>query len=179
MLICFLGGVCTHICICICMPDVVVYDGSTTKACLVSTHTPKHHTNPHKQLMFVLRGGLSRGQFGLLNEGLYQHAYSGTKKIVERYLEVGTYTHTCMWPRLCINIYYMCVYFYSRITFTFCRGPTPTLQTPRTGGGEGPELRLRREPRHGPHPHRHQVGLLQRDAPRLRPHGPPPLRGRR
>ena len=37
--------------------------------------------------MFVLRGGLSRGQFGLLNEGLYQHAYSGTKKIVERYLE--------------------------------------------------------------------------------------------
>ncbi|EWM25284.1 patatin-like serine [Nannochloropsis gaditana] len=40
------------------------------------------------QLMFVLRGGISRNQFGLLNEGLYQHAYSGTKKIVERYLEV-------------------------------------------------------------------------------------------
>lgn len=39
--------------------------------------------------MFVLRGGLSRGQFGLLNEGLYQFAYSGTKKIVERYLEVS------------------------------------------------------------------------------------------
>lgn len=38
--------------------------------------------------MFVLRGGLSRGQFGLLSEGLYQYAYSGTKKIVERYLEV-------------------------------------------------------------------------------------------
>lgn len=37
----------------------------------------------------MLRGGLSRGQFGLLNEGLYQHAYSGTKKIVERYLEVS------------------------------------------------------------------------------------------
>jgi len=37
--------------------------------------------------MFVMRGGLSRSQFGLLNEGLYQHAYSGTKKIVERYLE--------------------------------------------------------------------------------------------
>lgn len=41
------------------------------------------------QLMFVLRGGISRNQFGLLNEGLYQHAYSGTKKIVERYLEVS------------------------------------------------------------------------------------------
>jgi TAG lipase / steryl ester hydrolase / phospholipase A2 / LPA acyltransferase len=39
------------------------------------------------QLMFFLRGGLSRNQFGLLNEGLYSHAYSGTKKLLDRYLE--------------------------------------------------------------------------------------------
>ena len=44
--------------------------------------------------MFVLRGGLSRAQFGLLHEGLYQHAYSGTKKIVERYLEVRKWVMT-------------------------------------------------------------------------------------
>jgi hypothetical protein len=46
--------------------------------------------------MFVLRGGLTRGQFGLLNEGLYQHAYSGTKKIVERYLEVRVFGCVCV-----------------------------------------------------------------------------------
>lgn len=39
------------------------------------------------QLMFFLRGGISRNQFGLLHEQLYTRAYSGTKKIVERYLE--------------------------------------------------------------------------------------------
>jgi len=39
------------------------------------------------QLMFTLRGGLSRNQFGLLSEGLYIRAYSGTKKLLESYLE--------------------------------------------------------------------------------------------
>ena len=39
------------------------------------------------QLMFTLSGGLTRNQFGLLNEGLYIRAYSGTKKLLESYLE--------------------------------------------------------------------------------------------
>lgn len=65
---------------------------------------------PCPQLMFVLRGGLSRGQFGLLNEGLYQHAYSGTKKIVERYLEVRA-TNSYSRASLCLSLscHFLCV----------------------------------------------------------------------
>lgn len=35
--------------------------------------------------MFRLRGGLARNGFGLLNEGLYSRAFSGTKKQVNEY----------------------------------------------------------------------------------------------
>ena len=38
-------------------------------------------------LMFRLRGGLARDQFGMQHEGLFSRALAGTKYIVERYLE--------------------------------------------------------------------------------------------
>jgi len=38
-------------------------------------------------LIFTLRGGLSRPQYGMLHEGLYSKALSGTKVMVEDYLE--------------------------------------------------------------------------------------------
>lgn len=38
-------------------------------------------------LMFRLRGGLARDQFGIQHEGLFSYAMSGTKKIVEKYHE--------------------------------------------------------------------------------------------
>mmetsp|Transcript_795 Transcript_795/g.1203 ORF Transcript_795/g.1203 Transcript_795/m.1203 type:complete len:869 (-) Transcript_795:244-2850(-) len=38
-------------------------------------------------LMFRLRGGLARDQFGMQHEGLFSRALGGTKLIVERYLE--------------------------------------------------------------------------------------------
>lgn len=41
-------------------------------------------------LMFRLRGGLSRDQFGVLHDGLYTRAMAGTKLIVEKYHEVMT-----------------------------------------------------------------------------------------
>jgi TAG lipase/steryl ester hydrolase/phospholipase A2/LPA acyltransferase len=39
-------------------------------------------------LMFKLRGGLARDQFGLQHEGLFNKAMAGTKNIVERYHRV-------------------------------------------------------------------------------------------
>lgn len=36
-------------------------------------------------LMFRLRGALSRGQYGLLHEGLYSRAYSGAKRLIQQY----------------------------------------------------------------------------------------------
>jgi hypothetical protein len=38
-------------------------------------------------LMFRLRGALSRDQYGLLHEGLYSRAYSGTKRLVQLYFQ--------------------------------------------------------------------------------------------
>jgi TAG lipase/steryl ester hydrolase/phospholipase A2/LPA acyltransferase len=39
-------------------------------------------------LMFRLRGGLARDQFGMLNQGLFAKALSGTKFVIERYHEM-------------------------------------------------------------------------------------------
>jgi len=39
------------------------------------------------QLMFTLRGGIYRSQYGMLHEGLFSKALSGTKLMVEQYLE--------------------------------------------------------------------------------------------
>lgn len=36
-------------------------------------------------LMFRLRGGLARDQFGIMHSGLFTRAMSGTKKIIEKY----------------------------------------------------------------------------------------------
>jgi hypothetical protein len=41
-------------------------------------------------LMFRLRGALSRDQYGLLHEGLYSRAYSGTKRLVQLYFQTVT-----------------------------------------------------------------------------------------
>jgi hypothetical protein len=41
-------------------------------------------------LMFRLRSGLSRDQFGMQHEGLFSKAMAGTKLIVERYLDTVT-----------------------------------------------------------------------------------------
>lgn len=41
-------------------------------------------------LMFRLRGALSRDQYGLLHEGLYSRAYSGTKRLVQLYNQTIT-----------------------------------------------------------------------------------------
>lgn len=41
-------------------------------------------------LMFRLRGGISRDQFGIQHEGLFTRAYSGTKLLVENYHETIT-----------------------------------------------------------------------------------------
>lgn len=38
-------------------------------------------------LMFRMRGGLARDQFGMQHEGLFSRAMAGTKHIVEKYLE--------------------------------------------------------------------------------------------
>jgi len=38
-------------------------------------------------LMFTLRGGISRPQYGMLHEGLFSKALSGTKVLVENYLD--------------------------------------------------------------------------------------------
>ena len=38
-------------------------------------------------LMFRLRGGLCRDQYGLQHEGLFSHAIAGSKFLVERYHE--------------------------------------------------------------------------------------------
>lgn len=38
-------------------------------------------------LMFRLRGGIARDQFGMQHEGLFSRALAGTKKLVEEYLE--------------------------------------------------------------------------------------------
>lgn len=40
------------------------------------------------ELMFVLRGGISRNKFGLLHEGLFSKARAGTKVLVETYHNV-------------------------------------------------------------------------------------------
>ena len=47
--------------------------------------------SPILQLMFRLRGGLGRQDFGLMHEGLYTRARAGTKHVIERYLD--TITH--------------------------------------------------------------------------------------
>lgn len=40
------------------------------------------------ELMFILRGGIARNKFGLLHEGLFSKALSGTKILVETYHNV-------------------------------------------------------------------------------------------
>lgn len=40
------------------------------------------------ELMFVLRGGITRNKFGLLHEGLFSRALAGTKTLVETYHNV-------------------------------------------------------------------------------------------
>jgi hypothetical protein len=48
-------------------------------------------------LMFRLRGALSREQYGLLHEGLYSRAYSGTKRLIQLYNQTVTsaLNHIC------------------------------------------------------------------------------------
>ena len=48
-------------------------------------------------LMFTLRGGISRNQFGLLHEGLYSKALAGTKVLVETYQNI-----------VCAGLNYIC-----------------------------------------------------------------------
>ena len=48
-------------------------------------------------LMFTLRGGISRNQFGLLHEGLFSKALAGTKVLVETYQYV-----------ICTGLNYIC-----------------------------------------------------------------------
>lgn len=44
-------------------------------------------------LMFRLRGGLARDQFGIQHEGLFTRARAGTKLLVERYHSTVNKTH--------------------------------------------------------------------------------------
>lgn len=48
-------------------------------------------------LMFTLRGGISRNQFGLLHEGLFSKALAGTKVLVETYQYI-----------ICTGLNYIC-----------------------------------------------------------------------
>jgi TAG lipase/steryl ester hydrolase/phospholipase A2/LPA acyltransferase len=43
------------------------------------------------RLMFRLRGGLARDQYGMQHEGLFSRAKSGTKLIIEKYIASITY----------------------------------------------------------------------------------------
>ncbi len=49
------------------------------------------------ELMFTLRGGISRNQFGLLHEGLFSKALAGTKVLVETYQYI-----------ICTGLNYVC-----------------------------------------------------------------------
>lgn len=66
-------------------------------------------------LMFRLRGGLARDQFGMQHEGLFSRAMQGTKLIVERYLETmsASLNFICDSPIAGICIYLYKTSFYS------------------------------------------------------------------
>lgn len=49
------------------------------------------------ELMFTLRGGITRNEFGLLHEGLFSKAIAGTKVLVETYHNI-----------VCASLDYVC-----------------------------------------------------------------------
>lgn len=64
------------------------------RALLARTAELKRLMDPHTgdlfDLMFRLRAGLGRQEFGLLHEGLYSKAKAGTKDAIVEYLDAVT-----------------------------------------------------------------------------------------